>query len=94
MRTARVAHTAAGDTRVCEIQQLDGPALASCQSTLACTNCQPGWCATTVPELVPDEICAPGTHYWPFRFVLGASARADPTQAADITIVCDEASSG
>jgi hypothetical protein len=92
VRTARVEHTANGDTRVCEIQQLDGAALTSCQSTLACTDCQPGWCATTVPELVSDKYCIPGTHYPPFRFVLGASACADPTNAADITIVCDEAS--
>jgi hypothetical protein len=94
VRAARVDHSATGDTRVCEVQQLDGAALASCQSSLACTDCQPGWCATTVPELIPDKDCAPGAHYPPFRFVLGAGTRIDPTQAAEITIVCDEASSG
>lgn len=94
VRAPRVDHSANGDTRVCEIQQLDGAALASCQSSLACTDCQPGWCATTVPELVHDNDCVPGTHYPPFRFVLGGSAPPDPTQGADITIVCDEVSPG
>jgi len=86
-RSPRVAGSGTSSTRSSEIRQLEGAALAGCVSRLNCTDCEPGWCATEVDELLPQERCATGDVYPPFRFVLG-SARA---RNAHVTIVCNEA---
>lgn len=59
--------------RTCEIQQLTGKAHESCQSSLSCPDCVPGWCATEVPELLDD--CARGVPL-PLRMVGGADVAA------------------
>ncbi|HEX5099092.1 MAG TPA: hypothetical protein VFV94_06305, partial [Polyangiaceae bacterium] len=61
------------DYRVCEIPQLTGSALDSCVHSLDCPDCQPGWCATQVPELLSD--CST-VHPNQFRFVLGSNTVA------------------
>lgn len=86
-RTPRVDGSGSNAKRVCEIRQLEGPALAACKSRLDCTDCQPGWCATEIPELIPLGRCLPGSVYPPFRFVLGAGQARD----AQVTVVCNEA---
>ena len=86
-RAPRVDGSGADATRVCEIRQLDGPALAACVSRLDCADCEPGWCATEVPELLPQSACTTGKFYPPFRFVLGAAQ----ARSAQVTIVCNEA---
>ena len=86
-RTARVDGSGANATRVCEIRQLEGAALDACVTRLDCSGCEPGWCATEVPELVPQFVCTTGTHYPPFRFVLGAGQ----AQSAQVTVVCNQA---
>ena len=92
VRAPRVDHGAAGDQRVCEVRQLEGAALASCRSTLDCADCEPGWCATEVPDLVFSQDCAPGRFYPPFRFVLGAGAGPDSVPDVSLSVICDEAS--
>jgi len=87
-RTPRVTGTGTNATRVCEIRQLEGAALASCVNRLDCADCEPGWCATEVPELLPQDACEAGSSYPPFRFVLGAAQ----ARSAQVTIVCNEAS--
>ncbi|MFZ5892873.1 MAG: hypothetical protein ACOY0T_17565 [Myxococcota bacterium] len=57
----------------CEIQQLSGAALASCRESLSCSDCQPGWCATQVPDLLDD--CTRGVPL-PLRFSGGADVAA------------------
>ena len=84
-RAARVDHTSGGDQRVCEVQQLVGDALTSCQQDLACTDCTPGWCATEVPSLVPANRCTVGPIFPPFRFVSGANW--GPATATGVTCV-------
>jgi hypothetical protein len=58
-----------GPMRVCEVRQLDGESLRSCQTDLGCAACGPGWCWTTVPELA--HRCETGVPY-AFRFPHGA----------------------
>ncbi len=70
-------------SRVCEVMQLEGAALDSCRNDLACTNCQPGWCATVVPELLGP--CVGNGPRWPFRFTHGAATARD----AELEIVCN-----
>ncbi len=60
---------------MCEIRQLEGSALASCVSSLDCADCEPGWCATQVPDLLDHCEKAPN----PFRFVGGADRAARVT---------------
>ena len=73
-----------GETlRRCELVQLTGLALTSCQSDLGCKGCQAGWCATKVPELL-DEGCSAGTIPRPFRWIGGAIGGAKR-----IAIQCD-----
>jgi hypothetical protein len=91
VRAPSIAQDGASDTRTCEIQQLDGAALASCQSTLDCSDCIPGWCATQVPDLRSSKYCGSGQFPWPFRFVQGADAGPESASDLAITIVCDEA---
>jgi hypothetical protein len=86
-RSPRVDGSGAKATRVCEIRQLEGPALDSCVNRLDCADCEPGWCATKVPELVPQERCASGKSYPPWRFVLGAGQAHD----AQVSMVCNVA---
>jgi len=85
-RTPHVLGSGDEATRVCEIRQLEGAALASCVSRLDCADCEPGWCATEVPELIPNA-CGAGRYYPPFRFVLGAAQ----ARTAPVTVVCNEA---
>ncbi|HVY30139.1 MAG TPA: hypothetical protein VHB79_26460 [Polyangiaceae bacterium] len=59
------AEGAATDFRICEVAQLEGAALRSCQNELSCADCTPGFCSTSVPELVSD--CA---HIAPFPWSL------------------------
>jgi hypothetical protein len=70
-----------------QIRQLEGAALAACVTRLDCAECEPGWCATEVPQLVPQQNCETGRYYPPFRFVLGAAQ----ARSAQVTIVCNEA---
>lgn len=84
-RTPRINGDGLNATRVCEIRQLDGAALEACVNRLDCADCEPGWCATSVPELVPQQRCTPGSFYPPFRFVLGAGQAHD----AHVTIECN-----
>jgi len=86
-RAPRVEGSGATATRVCEIRQLEGAALASCVERLDCADCVPGWCATEVDELVPHDRCTAGSVYPPFRFVLGAAQ----AHQAQVTVVCNEA---
>jgi hypothetical protein len=86
-RTARVDSDGTSATRVCEIRQLEGLAGTACVTRLDCTDCEPGWCATQVPELLPQSACAAGSYYPPFRFVLGAGQ----ARSAEVSIVCNEA---
>ncbi|HET7539339.1 MAG TPA: hypothetical protein VFK05_05685 [Polyangiaceae bacterium] len=86
-RLPRVDGSGMDASRVCEIRQLEGPALHACVNRLDCADCEPGWCATKVPELVPQQRCAAGSFYPPFRFVLGAGQ----AHRAQVTIVCNEA---
>lgn len=53
------------DFRICEVAQLEGAALSSCQNELSCADCTPGFCITSVPELVSD--CS---HLAPFPWSL------------------------
>jgi hypothetical protein len=55
--------------RVCEVRQLEGESLRSCQADFSCAACAPGWCWTTVPELAYS--CEAGVPY-AFRFPHGA----------------------
>jgi hypothetical protein len=55
--------------RVCEVRQLEGESLRSCQTDFSCAACGPGWCWTTVPELA--HRCEAGVPY-AFRFPRGA----------------------
>jgi hypothetical protein len=59
------AKEATSDYRICELAQLDGAALGSCQNELSCADCTPGFCITNVPELVSD--CS---HIAPFPWSL------------------------
>jgi len=86
-RSPRLDGGEADATRVCEIRQLEGAALDACVTRLDCAGCEPGWCATEVPELVPRSVCTTGSHYPPFRFVLGAGQ----ARRAEVTVVCNEA---
>ncbi|MEI9952252.1 MAG: hypothetical protein WDO74_25505 [Pseudomonadota bacterium] len=86
-RTPRIEGNGPNAMRVCEIRQLEGAALASCVTRLDCADCEPGWCATEVPELLPQNACAAGSSYPPFRFVLGAAQ----ARSALVTVVCNEA---
>jgi hypothetical protein len=85
-RTARVDGSGPDAMRVCEIRQLEGAALAACVARLDCADCEPGWCATEVPELLAQNLCPAGSYYPPFRFVLGAAQARN----AQVTVVCDE----
>lgn len=84
-RSPRVDGSGTKATRVCEIRQLEGPALDSCVNRLDCADCEPGWCATKVPELVPQQRCAAGKAYPPWRFVLGAGE----AHHAQVSMVCN-----
>jgi hypothetical protein len=87
-RAPRVEHDAANDYdyRVCEVRQLTGSALASCVHSLDCPDCEPGWCATEVPELLED--CST-THPDQFRFVQGS----DSVAQGRLIIRCEAAES-
>lgn len=82
-RTPRIMHDADGERRVCEIRQLEGAALESCIDSLACPECEPGWCATRVPELLAD--CSTGRPD-PFRFVSGSRQAA----VGSIRVECEQ----
>ncbi len=86
-RAPLVTGSGAGAMRVCEIRQLEGTALAACVTRLDCAECEPGWCATEVPELLPQRACEGNGYYPPFRFVLGAAQ----ARSALVTIVCNQA---
>jgi hypothetical protein len=86
-RSPRIDGSGTKATRVCEIRQLEGPALSACITRLDCTDCEPGWCATEVPELVPESACEAGSYYPPFRFVLGAGQ----ARGAQVSVVCNQA---
>ncbi|MEP7049006.1 MAG: hypothetical protein ABJB12_01585 [Pseudomonadota bacterium] len=91
-RTPRVDHGAAGDTRTCEVRQLDGAGLVSCRTALDCADCEPGWCATEVPDLSSDRFCPAGEHSSPLRFVRGADSGPLSASYVTLNIVCEEAS--
>lgn len=87
-RASRVEHDAQYDYdyRVCEIRQLTGSALASCIHSLDCPDCEPGWCATEVSELLDQ--CST-TYPDPLRFVQGS----DNAPGGRIIIRCEAADS-
>jgi hypothetical protein len=70
--------------RVCEVHQLEGPAFASCRTTLGCEDCEPGWCFTEVAELLAWQQCPPDLETGALRFVLGA----DSARNARVEIDC------
>jgi hypothetical protein len=82
VRSPAITHTANGVLRTCEIRQLTGSALASCQSELSCAACEPGWCLTDVPEL---QVACTQKRSFPLRFVGGAGVAA-PGVA---TVICN-----
>ncbi|MCC6526091.1 MAG: hypothetical protein IT373_25820 [Polyangiaceae bacterium] len=69
--TATLVDHAGTSYRRCEIVQLEGAALDSCRTSLACPDCTSGFCVTEVPELTYGT-CGPGEHRWKLRFVGGA----------------------
>jgi hypothetical protein len=90
VRAPQVEHGAAGDTRTCEVQQLDGAALTSCRSSLDCADCVPGWCATDLLQLIPDQFCPSGNQLAPLRFVGGADSGPQSASNVTLNVVCDE----
>jgi hypothetical protein len=83
VRRAEVTTTSSGTQRTCEIQQLTGSALQSCQQSLECRECSPGWCVTQVAEIL-DSGCANGRKI-PLRFVGGS----DGPEQGLATITCN-----
>jgi len=61
-----------GSRRVCEMKQLEGPALESCRHSLECPDCPSGWCKTEVPALAPTSSCVAGSHPLGLRYAGGA----------------------
>lgn len=59
-------------TEYCEVSQLTGQALASCQNDINCTDCTPGFCFTKVPALT-DYCTNQGQFPFP-RITHGADA--------------------
>lgn len=55
----------------CEVRQLEGSARRSCETDLQCTECEPGFCFTTVPELA-SECLAQGKARFP-RIIAGGA---------------------
>lgn len=53
VRAPRVEHSAAGDTRVCEVRQLDGPALASCRTEAIARTASPAGARPKCPSSCP-----------------------------------------
>jgi hypothetical protein len=82
VRSPVTTHTANGALRTCEVRQLTGSALASCQSDLSCAACEPGWCLTEVPEL---QVACTQKRSFPLRFV-GSAGVAAPGVA---TVICN-----
>lgn len=79
-RVSRLDQDGSGEKRVCEVRQLEGAALASCRASLDCSGCEPGWCATEVPELIlRSSDCPAGSSPLAFRWVLGADQARDAT---------------
>lgn len=79
--------------RVCELLQLQGAALASCESDVACDECTPGWCFGD-SDLTGDtdwlrKSCASQSKWvWgQMRFVLGA----DTAVSGMVEILCEMA---
>lgn len=76
--------------RKCEVLQLEGAALSSCQSELACSDCLPGWCfrepfeRDPVNHLVSTCAAQPGFSLEQFRFVNGT----DTAARGDLRIRC------
>jgi hypothetical protein len=68
-----------GEYRSCEVRQLEGAALTSCRASLDCEDCEPGFCVTEVPELLPSDRCQDGALFPPFRFVGGAGQARNAT---------------
>ncbi|WP_437593342.1 hypothetical protein [Sorangium sp. So ce1000] len=60
------------ELRRCEVVQLAGADLESCRHSIDCPGCQSGFCATEVPELVPQWGCEPSEYPSPLRFIGGA----------------------
>lgn len=83
-RVPTFVDTAQGGYRICEIRQLEGAALESCRQNLECPDCVPGWCVTTIPELL--DPCESPSFPNPFRFVGGSDLGP-----AYVTIACDKA---
>lgn len=55
--------------RRCEVIQLSGAELDACRTTLECSGCSPGYCATDVKEVFSSDTCDEGQYFWPLRFV-------------------------
>ncbi len=70
-------------SRICEVLQLEGAALDSCRSDLACSECQPGWCATNIPDLWTQ--CYQSGVDWPFRYPFGTATG----RGAEFEIICN-----
>lgn len=71
----------------CEVRQLSGQALVSCQADLSCASCEPGFCFTQVPEVArpcPDY----GLAAFP-RVVVSDLGRLPGDVFTKVHLVCD-----
>lgn len=71
-----------GDDAACEVRALEGDALESCRTDLACTDCEPGYCFSDVPEL-SDACTANGKVMFP-RVIAGNG----PNEPMRFRLVC------
>jgi hypothetical protein len=71
-----------GDDASCEVRALTDDALESCRTDLACTDCEPGYCFTEVPEL-SSECSANGQLTFP-RVIAGEG----PNEPLRFRLVC------
>lgn len=82
-RAPREVEYEGGPVRLCEVMELDGPALDSCRYDWECPDCGAGYCVTTLPA--PDSDCNGMVNLWPLRFTHGALE----ARTAIVDVVCD-----
>lgn len=69
--------------RLCEILELEGPALESCRHDWDCTECGPGFCVTELPG--SSDVCRGVSALWPIRFTHSSLT----ARFAYVDVVCD-----
>lgn len=81
-RSPRFEDAESGTLRVCEVLQLEGDALDSCRTDLACEECGAGYC------FAASSLYAGECRTWSdFRFTLGS----DTVRSAEFEITCNMA---